>query len=61
MVTKIHVSLAATVALALLVLYYVWTAAGSSVCATQGIYDQTRTTWSPSTGCVWHDGKIETH
>ncbi len=32
--------------------YFTWTALASSRCATEGISNQTRTTWSPASGCV---------
>lgn len=55
-----------TIVLALIGAYYLWTAVGSSVCATTGIVNQTRTTWAPVTGCVidpesqpWN--KLENH
>lgn len=55
-----------TIALALIGAYYLWAAVGSSVCATTGIVQQTRTTWAPVTGCVidpveqpWN--RLETH
>jgi hypothetical protein len=47
-----RVNVAITIALALLGLYYMWTAVGSSVCTASGIANQTRTTWAPVTGCV---------
>lgn len=38
--------------LALLVVYFSWAAFSSSMCAAEGIANQSRTTWSPVTGCV---------
>lgn len=49
---KRRVNIGITVALAILGAYYMWTAVGSSVCASTGIANQTRTTWAPVTGCV---------
>jgi len=32
--------------------YFTWTAFASSHCASEGINNQTRTTWAPSSGCI---------
>lgn len=53
MVTKNKItSTAITILLAFIAVYYVWTAAESSVCTSTGISQQARATWSPTTGCL---------
>ncbi|QJI52273.1 hypothetical protein [Cronobacter phage JC01] len=46
------VGAAVTIVLAVLFVFYLWSAVSSSICTTTGINQQTRTSWAPFTGCV---------
>lgn len=52
MATHKHLNEIIVCCLLVVALYLVWTAVGSTSCVTNGIVDQTRTSWAATTGCV---------